>query len=326
LGTTLQRQGKIEEAINSFKESISIKPDLIGAYNALGNVLKETGNSHEALQYYEHAISLDANYTTGLFSLGSLLAEQEKTKEATIYLLRCLELDPPDNFGVRLLLAKLNEKEIPSRASEAHMQKLYAERAGVWDTKVSSNSVYKGHEHVADMLRILLKGHKVDILDAGCGTGLVGQLVREYAVRLDGVDISEAMIKKAREKDIYNGLYKDDLVSFMQTHALSYDVITCAATLIHFGDLKIIFEAAFRALKENGLFIATLFPDEANADIFSVAPANGLAQGGCYMHGRDYLRKVANICDFSVEMLETKIHEYIKEDPLQCIVMALKKK
>ena len=36
----------------------------------------------------------------------------------------------------------------------------------------------------------------LDVLDAGCGTGLCGPLVAPYARRLVGVDLSEAMLAR----------------------------------------------------------------------------------------------------------------------------------
>ena len=41
----------------------------------------------------------------------------------------------------------------------------------------------------------------LDILDAGCGTGLCGPLLAPYARRLVGVDLSDGMLKHAREKN-----------------------------------------------------------------------------------------------------------------------------
>ncbi|MEJ1958719.1 MAG: methyltransferase domain-containing protein [Nitrosomonadales bacterium] len=72
---------------------------------------------------------------------------------------------------------------------------------------------------------------KLDILDAGCGTGLVGERVRDLAGKLDGIDMSSPMLEKAIAKNIYDQTYAVDLVSFMNSHPNSYDAITCAATL-----------------------------------------------------------------------------------------------
>ena len=49
------------------------------------------------------------------------------------------------------------------------------------------------------------------ILDLGCGTGLAGAAFKPLAARLDGVDLSPAMIEKARARQIYDHLQVADL-------------------------------------------------------------------------------------------------------------------
>jgi predicted TPR repeat methyltransferase len=106
---------------------------------------------------------------------------------------------------------------------------------------------------VAQTLQTLLPQPMIDsILDAGCGTGSVGLLIRNITKQLDGVDMSSAMLDKAKEKEIYNNLAQDDLESFMKNTPIKYDAITCTATLIHFGDLTTVFNAAAECLNDNG--------------------------------------------------------------------------
>ena len=42
----------------------------------------------------------------------------------------------------------------------------------------------------------------LDVLDAGCGTGLCGPLVAPYKRRLVGVDLSERMLDRARDRNV----------------------------------------------------------------------------------------------------------------------------
>lgn len=46
----------------------------------------------------------------------------------------------------------------------------------------------------------------LDILDLGCGTGLVGSWFRDYARKLVGVDISPTMLDMATKKGCYHEL------------------------------------------------------------------------------------------------------------------------
>jgi len=71
------------------------------------------------------------------------------------------------------------------------------------------------------------------VLDAGCGTGLVGQLLaRDYgASTVDGVDLSPGMLEVARKTGVYRHLEAADLSEPMAQRDASYDVVVCVGTL-----------------------------------------------------------------------------------------------
>jgi predicted TPR repeat methyltransferase len=65
-------------------------------------------------------------------------------------------------------------------------------------------------------------------VDLGCGTGLLGPLLRPQAHSLDGVDLSGKMMEKARGKECYDRLFVRDVVKFLEEqHAcgVRYDVL-----------------------------------------------------------------------------------------------------
>lgn len=69
-----------------------------------------------------------------------------------------------------------------------------------------------------------------DILDAGCGTGLVGRLLYDRGYRhIDGCDLSAAMVKKAAAMGVYRALVADvDLNQPLTDYAADqYDVVFC---------------------------------------------------------------------------------------------------
>jgi predicted TPR repeat methyltransferase len=48
------------------------------------------------------------------------------------------------------------------------------------------------------------KAHWQLAVDLGCGTGLMGPLLRSHVSVLEGVDLSTAMVEKARERGCYD--------------------------------------------------------------------------------------------------------------------------
>jgi predicted TPR repeat methyltransferase len=326
LAIVLRAQGKLKEAAASYKRAILLKPDYADAHNNLGNVWKTLGKRDKARASFERALHCKPDNADTHYNLGILCSDSGDRDEAARHFHRCLDLDPDDSRGARMLLAHLGLAIVPERTPQAQLLKLYEVRSRFWDRESS----YFGHVLVAEGLQEQAMTADLDILDIGCGTGLVGAqvraLMRPLAGRLDGVDLSPAMLEKARDKGLYDRLYQADLVSFMSEHKDSYDAILGAATLIHFGSLQAIFQAAAMCLREGGLFVFTLFSNQADGADFSVAASDKLAQSGCYTHGANYVERLAPQTGFSVQMLKETVHEYDQDDnPIPGILAVLRR-
>ena len=136
--------------------------------------------------------------------------------------------------------------------------------------------------------------------------------------------MSDAMLAQARQKNIYDALHLGDLIDYLSSHKQSADVITSAATLIHFGDLNPVFAAAAQCLRPGGLFVFTAFPNDDDPGAVAVGTLNGLAQGGCFRHGADYLAGTPAAYGFSVELVRREAHEYVGNTPISGLVVALR--
>jgi len=81
--------------------------------------------------------------------------------------------------------------------------------------------------------------NKWDVLDLGCGTGLIGVAIAPYARNLVGVDLSAKMLAKARDRNLYRRLEQQDLLSMMKHEpASSYDLIVAADVFVYLGNLE----------------------------------------------------------------------------------------
>ncbi|MBZ8132979.1 class I SAM-dependent methyltransferase [Afifella sp. IM 167] len=67
-------------------------------------------------------------------------------------------------------------------------------------------------------------GPQAHILDAGCGTGLVGEELKRRGVsRIDGIDLSEGMLDVAAGKEVYSSLSVADMTQPLDIAPDSYD-------------------------------------------------------------------------------------------------------
>ena len=329
LGTVFRDLGRFDEAAACFERCLALAPGKPEAHNNLGSVLRDLGRAGEAAESYRRALALAPDALDVLANLATALADLGQIDGAAAYLRRCLALDTEDRHGFGLRLAALGAGPLPERVSAAHLETLYDRRAHVWDQRAGGARPYRGAELVARTLGELLgDSGPVDILDAGCGTGLVGTLVVRHARRLDGIDLSPPMLARARHKGLYHALHHGDLVAFMADRPLAYDAVTCAATLIHLRDLGPAFAAAAVTLRDGGLFICTLFPNDDEREGAEVAAGSfrGLVQGGCYVHGRAHVARQAEAAGFTVETLADEIHEYHKGQPAMGLIVALRRR
>jgi len=129
---------------------------------------------------------------------------------------------------------------------------------------------------------------QLDVLDAGCGTGLCGPLLAPYARRLAGVDLSEGMLTRAKEKLTYDTLEQCELTQYLGDNRGRFDLIVSADTLVYFGDLEPVVSAAAGALRSKGFLIFTLEHAVGAAD----GVGYRLEFHGRYAHRRAYVERI----------------------------------
>lgn len=137
-------------------------------------------------------------------------------------------------------------------------------------------------------------GAVVDVLDAGCGTGLCAPHVAKHAGRLVGVDLSPGMIDKARTLDTYDQLAVADLTSFMRQHPTAFDVVISADTLVYIGDLTPVFQAAAETLRPGGWLLFTTEDHTDDDQTFVLSPT------GRYTHASHYVEDALRAAAFTL--------------------------
>jgi predicted TPR repeat methyltransferase len=78
-------------------------------------------------------------------------------------------------------------------------------------------------------------------LDLGCGTGLIGSVMREISEHLTGVDLSAKMLTLAADKAIYDRLVESEILAFLKETPECYSLIIAADVVPYFGELDTLF-------------------------------------------------------------------------------------
>jgi predicted TPR repeat methyltransferase len=288
LGTVLRRKGELGEAEAAFRKAIELDPEHGEAYHNLGNVMRKAGRYEEALAAYGRALALRPYEATSYQRIGILLAVLGRMTEASEIYRRWMELQP-DNPQPRHLYAACSGKDIPARASDDFVRSLFNGYAGSFDRSLIKNLSYRAPELVADAVGAALgaPAGALDVLDAGAGTGLCGPLVRPFARRLVGVDLSPNMLQKAKERGSYDALETAELTAYLAAQSRAFDLVISADTLVYFGDLGAVLAAAAGALRAGGHLVFTV----EHAQPEPPSPGFLLAHHGRYLHGERYVEE-----------------------------------
>jgi predicted TPR repeat methyltransferase len=336
MGIVFRAQGRLDEAIAAYQRAIALDPSHANAYSNLGVLLRATDKPIEAEAAYRTAIRLNPDHIDAYTNLGVLLNGLRRSEEAVacfckVILLRpkhrearrllalahCtlgevdeavkifeewLEEEPEDPIALHMLAACTGQC-VPARASDGFVEGTFDSFAASFDSKLAKLS-YRAPALVAAMLENsgVEPSKSLDVLDAGCGTGLCGPLVAPYARRLQGVDLSAGMLAQAKEKNVYDTLLKGELTEYLRNSPDAFDLIVSADTLVYFGALEDVFAAAAGALRLNGLLIFTL-----ERAVGEGAFDYRLELHGRYCHSRAYVARLLTAVGLVPEIAEADL-------------------
>ena len=94
LGNVLQAQGRLQEAVDNYREAVKLKPDYAEAYNNLGDALHGLRRLDEAEAAYREAIRLMPSLAGAYYNLGNALQESGRFEAAVAQYQEALRLEP----------------------------------------------------------------------------------------------------------------------------------------------------------------------------------------------------------------------------------------
>lgn len=214
------------------------------------------GEPAAAAELMEQALELAPQWAVGWLELAEFREGAGDRDGAVSALERCLTLDPEDRSGASLLLVRLGARSAPAAPPAAHVRDLFDGYAGRFEKSLVEGLGYRVPQDLSLLVARHASGRRFETaLDLGCGTGLMAPLLRPLVARLEGVDLSSAMVAAAREKGLYDALAVGELVQEMRSRAdASADLIVAADVFCYLGDLAPAIDEAARVLVPGGLF------------------------------------------------------------------------
>lgn len=113
---------------------------------------------------------------------------------------------------------------------------------------------------LVSLINDLPKNPEKRLLDFGCGTGFIIDLIKDRFHRIDGVDVTQAMLDciDTTSGNIYLHNGPAEQTPFADS---TFDMTTAYSFMDHLVDYKELLKEAFRVLKPGGLFYIDLNPN-----------------------------------------------------------------
>lgn len=276
------------------------------------------GEAAAAAELLLQAVELAPHFASAWFALGEIRADRLDDRAGAIDAWRrARAADPADRHGAGLRLMRLGALELGAM-TPAYVTSLFDQYAPRFEAALLGELGYRGPELLRDaVLDVCGAGRQPrfgQVIDLGCGTGLVGRLFRPLAAALVGIDLSAQMLAQARRSGAYARLVRADLVEGLAAESpAGTDLILAADVLIYIRDAAPLLCEAARVLKPGGLLAVTA---ETHA-----GDGVALTEGLRFAQSEAYLRDELQRAGLEVALLQHASARTEHQTPLPGLVV-----
>ncbi len=316
LAATFIHHDRFENALMHYDVLLQQDPHNIEYLYNSGVAQMALGHLQEAIDHFETILTLQDNHFATLNNLAAIYIRLEQREKAITLLERAQAAEPGDEAS-RFMLQALTGHEKNPAASPAYVSNLFNNYAIYYDQHVQGPLHYMLPQHIGRLLHRLHCNNLSNTVDLGCGTGLCGIVLREVSKHLTGVDISAKMLAQAKDKEIYDKLVEDELITFLEQDKQFYQLAVAADVLPYLGELEALFAAVQERLAKEGLFIFS-------HEISTTQPWQ-LQESARFCHHPDYIKTLCEQYGFQIVEQEKVVARQQEGQGLEVMVYAAQK-
>ncbi len=312
------RAGHHEMAVRHLRRGLELVPGDVQLRRLLARDLDTLGQHAEALQVWGGLIEQDAKDTEALLGRVLTLLAVGKPSQAITDTTALLELAPGDS--VYAYYNALAHGITPPHQPVELNRQLFDGMAEVYDQHTVRGLRYQLPKIVADKILARYQEKRLNVLDLGCGTGLLGVCLGRIDGFLIGVDISSKMVEQAARHNVYDRFHTVNLLEALDaTPAAQYEVITALDVFIYAGDLSEAIPNAQRILQPAGdLYFSCETAPEDGPDLV-------LQASGRYAHKRSHVLALCRQAGFESVTAEDLVLRYEAGEPVQGFLVVARK-
>jgi predicted TPR repeat methyltransferase len=301
-GNALHELKRYDEAIAHYDKALSLKPDYAQAWANKGNTLYELKRYDEAITYYDQALSLKPHEASYFYQKGLINIALNQYTVAINNLENAVEYNYSPEGYAEYLLSALKPSNGLKPMPKILVAELFDGYAASFDKDLIDNLKYEAPNRLLGLLNLSINS-RFEILDIGCGTGLMGKLLKPYSSKIIGVDLSREMLVRAESTGAYDKLIAEEILEYLNKCNDKFDLVVSSDVFIYIGELSGIFMTLSRIIKVGGLFCFSL--EKNDSCEFTLSPKTLR-----YSHAKEYIRKLASLHNFTIEnFLESPIRQ-----------------
>jgi predicted TPR repeat methyltransferase len=296
----------------------SMQPDNLKIRRLIAEDLRNSGQHGKAVALYDAILGFAPGDPESLMGRAQALLTMGDKERAALDTGALVALEPDNEeyaYWHQLALG-----HTPPRQPAAKVRKLYEAMADRFDQRLVAVLKYKLPRDVAARIRQIHPDNKLNLLDLGCGTGLLGACLGRIDGGMVGVELSTAMIEQAAKHGVYDRFHTVDLLDALQeTPASLYDVIAALDVLIYVGDISGAIRNAYRVLRDGGHFFFSCETAAEDEDNLVLRPSQR------YAHKASHVEALCRNAGFADVELEPMVLRYEGVEPVQGFLVIARK-
>lgn len=319
LGLLLVKHRRFVEALAASDTALKLEPDNMSVLMGSVEISRKAGDLERSVRLLRHALTIVPNdpqlrlmiatdlqrhrqHDESLQVWNSLATEFPETVEPRLARVQ-IALAKNDPAGAKADADWLVEKEpanetfqyyqavangkVPDSQPAALTMGLFDWYAETFDAQLVGSLAYRLPKLVADRILAERADKKFNVLDLGCGTGLLGACLGRLQGALVGVELSSKMIEQAAKHGVYDKFHTVNLHDALEATPDSlYEIIAALDVFVYAGTVDKAIPNAHRILTPGGQFVASF--EEAAVD----GPNMELRPSGRYAHKRSHVQSV----------------------------------
>ncbi|MDF1758293.1 MAG: tetratricopeptide repeat protein [Legionellaceae bacterium] len=315
LAATFIHNDRYENALMYYDQLLKDNPNNVEYLYNTAVAQMGLGHVGDAEKFFNTVLNLDSKHFGALSNLAAIKMRRGDKQGACVLLERAVAVNP-DEKTTQFMLAAISENHhsdtpyCPSYAND-----LFNHYAMYYEKHMQDTLQYNIPKKLWDVLHQLNVKQVDKALDLGCGTGLSGEVLKNFCRHLIGVDISQKMLSIANSKDIFDKLIEAEALTFIKEDIEIYQLIVAADVLPYFASLDELFISLKPRLSQDGFFIFT-------AEISDSEPWV-LQETIRYSHNPNYIGGLCEKYGYKVEYEEKTIARKHEDSNLEVMLYVI---